>query len=83
MPIACRESGERKGGEKNRYVNSPSLDEEGKVCPLVRDVFRGAPVGMDWERVDVLHYIDLREYHDAKCFGVLLVYGREFWFNTN
>lgn len=39
---------------------------------------KGAPTKMEWERVDVLRYIGLREYLNAKRSDVLFVNGRNF-----
>lgn len=58
-----------------KVFDSSAVDLEGNACPLTRAVAKGAPVELDWELVDELHYIGLEEYLDVERIGALLVWG--------
>lgn len=68
VPSPRKGSREGESGRKKRIVDRPAVNAEGKAYLLVRDVVIGAPELMDWERVDVLHFIDLGIYLDAERF---------------
>lgn len=50
-------------------MDSPVLNEEWKAFPMARNVAKGAPASMNWEQVDVLHYIGLGEFLDVEHLG--------------
>lgn len=70
--------GKGNGARVRRIVEGPAGDEDCLAYPLVRDVVKGAPAGLDWGRVDVLDYVGHGKYLDAESFGVLSVKGCDF-----
>lgn len=59
LQIPRKECEEGKGGGKRRSVNGPALDNEGKACPLARDVVKEAAENVNRERLDMLDYSSL------------------------
>lgn len=82
VPIFCKESWEGKGCMKRRVVDGPALNDEEKAYLLARDVVKGLPANVNWERLDVLDYIGLRHFLDREPFCVLSVKSRDFCMNT-
>lgn len=59
----------------------PAVEPESKACPLAQDVFNGAPARIDWELVDVLHYIGLGKFLKAEPLGVRPVQNPDYHLN--
>lgn len=78
VSVPCKKNGEG----KRRGVNGTVLNEVGRAYPLARDVVERAPSNLSWERLDVLDYIGLEQYLDAKRLSVLPGKGRDFCINT-
>lgn len=71
----CKESVDGKVCWNKRVVDGHALDEEGKKFSLARDVGKGAPVNVNWERLHVLDCISAGQSLHAERFSVLQVKG--------
>lgn len=76
-------SEEGKSSEWKRIVEHPAVDAEINVYPVAWDAVEGVVARMDWERVDVPHFVGLGEYLDALHLRVLAVNGCKFGININ